>query len=134
MFEELGGFRDVAGSVDDLCLRIRRRFPLARLLHDPDLSVRHRMHHVDRSFTTYRRRCFDEGRATGARARLAGADRELVGGRVFAPGAAPLGVVRNVGDGLRGDLHGFQRAGALVVGVSWALAGYVRTRTGASPS
>lgn len=123
---EIGGFRSVGGELD-CCVRLRRRYPAARLVFDPDLDVRHRLRAEELAFSTFRHRCFEDARTSGRFARdhdprgITAVPRALTA-------AVPRGMARSVFDGVRGHRDAFRRAGALAAGFAWAAAGYTRGR------
>jgi glycosyltransferase involved in cell wall biosynthesis len=122
---EVGGFAAARG-VDGLCRRVRERFPRARLRFDDDLEVFQRMDDDERTFAHFRRRCFAEGRADGARHRTGSAiDRGP--GRAFTA-TSGTAVIEGLRDGVAGRRDGFRRAGAASAGLAFAAAGYVRGR------
>ena len=122
---EVGGFAAARG-VDGLCRRVRERFPRARLRFDDDLEVFQRMDDDERTFAHFRRRCFAEGRADGARHRTGSAiDRGP--GRAFTS-TSGTAVIEGLRDGVAGRRDGFRRAGAASAGLAFAAAGYVRGR------
>lgn len=123
---EIGGFRSVGGEVD-CCVRLRRRYPLARLVFDPDLDVRHRLGADELAFSTFRRRCFEDARTSGRFARDHDPRGITAVPRALST-AVPRGMARGVFDGIRGHRDAFRRAGALAAGFAWAAAGYTRGR------
>lgn len=109
VLDELGRF----GFVDD-CARLRARFPAARIVFDPDLGVHRRVAADECTFAVFRHRA--------ATVDGVGHDRRYVT-RVL-----PGGVVRGIGDGLRGRPAGFTRAAAIVAGGAAMAAGRARRR------
>ena len=138
VFNEIGGFTDGIGRVGkkpvscvetEYCVRLRHRWPLARLVFDPDLDVRHRVSPDRREFRYFRNRCWSEGLSKAVVARNMGAGNGLASERTTTTTTVvTLGVLRGIGDGLRGRWVGFQRAGAIVLGLAWTTAGYIRGR------
>ena len=137
VFHEIGGFTDGIGRVGkkpvgceetEYCIRLRQRWPLARLVFDPDLDVHHRVSPDRREFSYFRTRCWSEGLSKAVVARNVGAADGLASERTYTTRVLPLGVLRGIGQGLRGRWAGFQRAGAIVLGLAWTTAGYIRGR------
>ena len=125
VFAEIGGFSDAGDDATAFCLAIRRRYPLARLVFDPDLEVAQRMTEEHRSFARFLTQCFDEGRSAAEIARTRLFDLGLT--PAFSR-ATPVGAARGIGDGLTGSVSGFQRAGAAVAGLACVAAGFARGR------
>ena len=125
VFAEIGGFSDAEGDATAFCLGIRRRYPLARLVFDPDLDVRRRMTDERRSFGHFLGQCFAEGRSAAEISRTRLFD---IGRTPTFSSAAPIGAMRNLSAGFGGDLAGFRRAGATAAGLTCAAAGFVRER------
>ncbi len=141
VFEQIGGFTDGIGRVGkkpvgceetEFCIRLRQRYPLARLIFDPDLEVYHRVSPDRREFRYFRSRCWSEGLSKAVVARNVGAQDGLESERNYSTRVLPRGVLRGIGDGLRGRPDGFRRAGAVILGLAWTTAGYVRGRVARS--
>lgn len=138
VFDTLGGFspggRNPIGPArcqeTEYCIRLHRRFPEARLVFDPALNVFHRVPPRRREFDYFRSRCWSEGVSKATVAREMGAHDGLATERAYSSRALPMGVLRGVGQGLRGDLNGFRRAGAIVLGALLVAAGYARGLVG----
>jgi glycosyltransferase involved in cell wall biosynthesis len=132
VFEEVGGFRSDLGRVGtlpvgceetELCLRASRRRSNARFLLVPAARVHH---HVPRSRGTgryFRSRCFREGQSKAMVRKVAGATGLAPEGR-YVTRTLPRAVARGMADAARGDPNGLRRAGAVVLGVTWATAGF----------
>lgn len=143
VFESIGFFTDGIGRVGkkpvgceetEYCIRLRQRHPDARLVFDPRLDVFHRVSPDRRAFAYFRSRCWSEGLSKAVVARNVGAQDGLDSERSYATKVLPLGVLRGIGLGFTGRLHGFQRAGAIVLGLAWTTAGYIRGRIARSTS
>jgi glycosyltransferase involved in cell wall biosynthesis len=137
VFDEIGGFNDGIGRVGEkpigceeteYCIRLRQRFGDARLVFDPDLDVFRRVTPDQREFKYFRLRCWSEGLSKAVVARRVGGQDSRASERTYTTKVLPLGVLRGIGDGMRGRVSGFQRAGAIVVGLLWTAAGYARGR------
>ncbi|MEM7143157.1 MAG: glycosyltransferase family 2 protein [Actinomycetota bacterium] len=143
VFEALGGFcygigrvgkKPVGCEETEYCIRLNQRFGDARLIFDPDLDVFHRVSPDRREFAYFRARCWSEGLSKAVVARRVGSQDGLASERAYTTKVLPLGVLRGIGDGLRGRVSGFQRAGAIVIGLLWTAAGYTRGRIARSTS
>lgn len=137
VFETIGGFTDGIGRVGkkpvgceetEYCIRLRQRYPRARLIFDPRLDVFHRVSPDRREFKYFRSRCWSEGLSKAVVTRNVGAQDGLASERAYTTKVLPTGVVRGLGNGLRGRTDGFKRAGAIVIGLLWTAAGYARGR------
>lgn len=135
VFDEIGGFCDGIGGKKPMgreeteyCIRLHQRFASARLVFDPDLDVYHRVSPDRREFKYFRTRCWNEGLSKAVVARRVGARGGLASERGYTTKVLRRGVLRGLGDGLRGRVGGFQRAGAIVIGLLWTTAGYSRGR------
>lgn len=137
VFERIGFFTDGIGRVGkkpvgceetEYCIRLHQQYPEARTVFDPRLDVFHRVSPDRRAFAYFRSRCWSEGLSKAIVARNVGATDGLESERSYATKVLPLGVLRGIGDGLRGRVSGFQRAAAIVIGLAWTAAGYGRGR------
>ena len=142
VFAAIGGFRTEIGRTGktplgceetEFCIRLHQRLPAAVLRHEP----RVRIEHVVPSWRTTRayfvRRCWAEGLSKALVSRLVGAGDGLASEWTYTLRTLPRGVLRGLRDGLRGDLAGFGRAAAIVVGLTITTAGYLRGRLAARP-
>lgn len=131
---EVGGFRHELGRVGtipagceetDLCIRIGQRWPDAQILYDPAAAVDHFVpaSRGERSYFTSR--CRGEGRSKAVLAGLVGSQSGLEAERSYVRRTLPLGVLRGVGDALRGDAGGIGRATAIVAGLLTTTGGYL---------
>jgi glucosyl-dolichyl phosphate glucuronosyltransferase len=136
-FELAGTFSDVVGRVGttptgceetELCIRVRKAKPSARIVYLPDVSV---SHHVtpDRLRVSYfLRRCLGEGLSKARVSRLVGASDGLASERSYVSAVLPRAVLRELGRALRGRVAGLGAALLIVTGVACAGVGYVRGR------
>jgi hypothetical protein len=69
-------------------------------------------------------RCWHEGRSKAAVAEQVGAGDALTSERTYARTVLPRGAARGVRAASRGDVHGLQRAAAIVSGAGLAAGGY----------
>ncbi len=131
---EVGGFRHELGRVGtipagceetDLCIRVGRRWPEGKILYDPEAAVDHFVPPARGTREYFRSRCRGEGRSKAVLAGLVGSDSGLEAERSYVRRTLPLGVLRGLGDALRGDLGGLSRAAAIVTGLLTTTAGYL---------
>lgn len=146
-FDAVGGFATGIGRDGDkrplgceeteFCIRLTRARPEAVLLFD-DRAVIHHKVPVDRErFRYFRDRAYAEGLSKAQVTRRVGMSRGLKSERHYTARVLPAGVARGLRDALLGRRGGAGRAGAIVVGVAAATAGYVvgtfRARRDGSP-
>lgn len=131
---EVGGFRHELGRIGkipagceetDLCIRIGHRHPEATVLYDPGASVDHYVPPARGRVSYYASRCRGEGRSKAILSALVGSDSGLEAERTYVRRTLPLGFVRGLGQALRGDRGGFERAAMLVVGLANTTYGYL---------
>lgn len=130
----VGGFRHELGRVGtipagceetDLCIRVGQRWPDAQIVYDPAAAVDHFVPagRGERSYFTSR--CRGEGRSKAVLAGLVGSQSGLEAERSYVRRTLPLGVLRGLGDALRGDAGGIGRAAAIVAGLLTTTGGYL---------
>ncbi|HET9850885.1 MAG TPA: glycosyltransferase [Candidatus Limnocylindrales bacterium] len=134
---EAGGFSSAVGRIGatptggeetELCIRIQRLRPDARVILVPTAAVRHRVPAARGTFRYFCARCFQEGRSKARIAALEGSSAALASERTYTTRTLPRAVVRGVGEALRGRPAGLARAGAVVAGLGLTTAGYVAGR------
>ena len=133
----VGGFdtglgRTAAGAAGceetEWCIRASKVFPDGVFLYEPDAVVHHRVPEARASWSYFRTRCHAEGVSKARVARTAGPSRALSAERSYVGRTLPAGVLRNLAAGLRLDRFGPARAGAIVAGLSFTTAGFLRAR------
>jgi len=131
---EVGGFRHELGRVGtipagceetDLCIRIGKRWPDRRILYDPAAAVDHTVPASRGSWSYFTSRCRGEGRSKAVLAGLVGSDSGLEAERAYTRRTLPAGVLRGLGEALRGRPAGLGRAGAILAGLAITTAGYL---------
>ncbi len=120
-----GGFVDamgrgrglpVGGEETELCIRMRRAVPGARVVYEPAAVVHHRVREARATPRYLLRRAWAEGITKARVSRLAGASAGLATERTYATRTLPAGVVRCVHDAIvHRDPWALARAGAIVV-------------------
>jgi GT2 family glycosyltransferase len=136
VFSQVGGFRNGMGRIGkvpvgceetELCIRAGQQWPNGTFLYRPTAQV---FHHVPASRAAWRyfwSRCYAEGLSKAQVAHFVGAEDGLANERSYTFRTLPLGVVRGVADtALRFDLSGLTRAAAIVAGLAYTTAGYLR--------
>jgi GT2 family glycosyltransferase len=135
---DAGGFRTEVGTVPtrlgceetELAIRLRRLHPGSRVVYVPASTVRHHAPASRARWTFFQSRCFHEGRAKATLSRLEGAKAGLSAELSYTTRVLPAGVLRGLGQLLRGDPGGAQRAAAIVAGLCITTFGYVTGRFG----
>jgi GT2 family glycosyltransferase len=133
----LGRVRDhpVGAEETELCIRLRQAAPGSRIVHRPAARV---VHHVPASrgrWAYFRARCQAEGWSKALLSRIVGAGDGLASERRHVLVTLPLGVLRGLGDAIRGDRGGLGRSGAIIAGTAATLLGYLEgLRAGLPPA
>lgn len=122
------GKRPVGCEETELCIRVTHVIPGARLLLDPAATVSHKVaeERVNRAY--YFRRCYAEGLSKAMVARLTDSGRALSSEKTYVSRTLPAGVVRGLGQALRGDSAGAARSVMIVAGLFVTGLGYIRGR------
>ena len=137
VLEKTGGFRtglgrngnNAAGCEEtEFFIRAKSRFPNQAILYEPRARVRHHVPPARCTWKHFLGRCRAEGKSKARMARLTGPDPALSQERQFAFKTLPEGVMRNLGEALKGDLSGLARAGAIMAGLATTTAAYCRER------
>lgn len=110
----------------EFCIRVVRTRPNGVFIHDDAAVVRHRVPPTRETFSYFLSRCYSEGLSKAQVTQAAGVTTGLSAERSYSTVTLPRGVVRNLGQALRGDLGGLSRAAVIVMGLAWTTAGYVR--------
>jgi hypothetical protein len=135
VFETVGAFhsgvgrvgaRPVAGEETELCIRARQRWPERFWHYEPSVRVHHRVPKQRASFAYFRARAFAEGLSKARISRLVGMSDGTAAERAYTLQTLPRGIRRNLRGVLQhGDLFGFARAGAIVIGLAFTVTGYL---------
>jgi cellulose synthase/poly-beta-1,6-N-acetylglucosamine synthase-like glycosyltransferase len=132
---EAGGFSHGIGRVGktplgceetELSIRVRAGNEGATILQVPGAAVDHLVTAERVRWAYFRSRCWAEGLSKALVTDSVGHDAGLASERTYATRTLPAGVLRGLGDALRGDLAGLRRAGAIVAGLGITTAGFVR--------
>lgn len=108
----------------DLGIRVSRERPDGIWLYRPDAVVHHTVT-SERSTTAYfLHRAYEEGLTKANLTHAVGSGQALSVERRYTAKILPLGVLRGLGDFLRGDPSGLARAGAILTGLAAAAAGF----------
>jgi GT2 family glycosyltransferase len=139
LVEQVGGFSENVGlghqgklplgcEETELCIRLRQQIPGAVLLNEPKAIVHHKVPASRSLFHYFRSRCYLEGQSKAIISRLLGAQDGLSAESSYTLKVLPLGVLRGIGETLRGDKSGVQRSGAIVVGLVTTVVSYLQAR------
>src|SRR6266487_3258139 len=135
VFDGVGGFRNDIGRVasrpigceeTELCIRASQYWPESVFLYHPSARVLHRVPKKRASLSYFCARCYSEGLSKAAVARYVGTKSSLASERTYTLQVLPQGIVRDISSAFfRRDVAGLARAGAIVVGLSATIAGYL---------
>ncbi len=138
VLQAVGGFREdigrigtntMGGEETELSIRATQRWPEGVFLYEPRALIHHRIPSQRIQWRYFLSRCYAEGLSKAAISEYVGAGDGLASERTYTFHTLPLAVVRNLtGALLRGDLAGLMRAGAIVIGLTITIAGYLKGR------
>lgn len=132
---DAGGFSNGIGRVGktplgceetELSIRLRAAHQGATIRQVPAATVDHVVGAERARWRYFRARCWSEGISKALVAASVGREPALASERAYATRTLPVGVLRGVGDALRGDLSGLRRSSVIVAGLAIATAGFVR--------
>jgi glucosyl-dolichyl phosphate glucuronosyltransferase len=136
VFQEIGGFREGVGRIGangmggeetELSIRAAQHWPDKKFLYEPHANIYHRIPARRAGWQYFLSRCYAEGLSKAIISRYVGMRDGLSSERMYTLRTLPLGVLKNLADVLlHGDLHGFSRAGAILVGLAMTTVGYVK--------
>ena len=133
----VGGFAHDLGRIGrtplgceetDLSIRAYSAFPERTIVMVPAARVRHLVTEQRTTWRYFRSRCWAEGLSKAVMTGRVGAGDGLASERTYVTRTLPAGVLRGIGDALRGRPGGGRRAGAIVLGLGYTVSGYVRGR------
>ena len=137
VFAQIEGFSSGIGRVGttplgceetELSIRVRQTYPGGVVLHVPTARVEHAVPAKRLSWSYFRSRCWAEGLSKALVTEEVGSTDALSSEWTYTLKTLPAGVLRGLLDGVRGDLSGLRRAGAIVAGLLVTMAGYTRGR------
>lgn len=115
----------LGGEETDLCIRAARKHPNGVILYEPSASVRHLVTPERAKIRYFLRRCYAEGISKAAISRFVGSQAGLSSERSYVAKVLPRGVVRGLGETLRGrGWAGAARAVAILAGLGATAIGY----------
>lgn len=109
----------------ELCIRARQRWPQAAFIYEPAAKIYHHVPARRATFSYFRARCYHEGLSKAVVVKLVGSNSGLSSERSYTFRTLPLGVLRGLGDALRGRRGGLGRACAIVAGLAITTLGYL---------
>jgi GT2 family glycosyltransferase len=135
VFDVVGGFptglgrtsaksRPLGGEETEFCIRVNQQVPGAVFIYEPRSVIWHRAPAARERFSYFVSRCYAEGLSKALVTKSVGVADGLSAERDYTKVALRRGVVRGLGQGLRGDRTGPARAGAITVGLGAAAWGY----------
>lgn len=135
VFDSVGAFTPSLGRAStglpmgceetELCIRAGKAFPKGEFRFDDAPWVTHLVGGERLSWRYFLRRCYAEGSSKAVLAAMATAKHALASERRYTFQTLPRGVVRGLGDVLRGDVTGLLRAMAIVSGFAATALGYL---------
>ena len=137
VLQAVGGFETGLGRTPDsplgceeteLCIRAQANFPQGRFLLEPKAVVHHAVPAERASWPYFRDRCRAEGISKAIVARNVGRTAALSAESAYVRRVLPIGVLHNLSRGLHGDLAALARAGAIVAGLAFTAAGFLKIR------
>jgi GT2 family glycosyltransferase len=137
VLQAVGGFDDGLGRGSDdalgceeteLCIRARQLIPDGEFIFEPRAVVHHWVPRSRSSWSYFRARCRAEGISKARVAALVGRSAALSAEKAYAGRVLPTAIVRNVRDGVTGDLAALARGGAIATGVSLAALGFLSAK------
>ncbi len=118
------GKRPLGCEETELCIRTSAAHPGSAHRYEPTARVRHHVTPERRTWAYFRSRCYAEGLSKALVSTLTGAGDALSSERAYVTSVIPRGVLRGVGDALRGRPAGLARAAAMIAGVLITASGY----------
>ena len=136
VFDLVGGFptglgrtsadsRPLGAEETEFCIRVHQQVPGSVFVHEPRSVISHWAPVAREKFSYFRSRCYAEGLSKAVMIRSVGAGEGLSTERAYLLSTLRRGVLRGIGQALRGDRTGLARAGAIVVGLGETVRGFL---------
>ena len=119
-----GPVRPLGGEETELCIRIHQERPGSVFLFDDRSVIHHRVPAERERFGYFRTRCWAEGLSKAQIADRVGSGDGLSSERHYVSRTLPAGILRGLGETLRGDAAGLARAAAIASGGLITAIGY----------
>ena len=132
---EIGGFAShigrsarhrlpLAAEEAEFCIRAVKARPRGVFVYDDQALMVHRVPPARQSFSYFRTRCLSEGLSKALVTKSVGVGAGLATERRYSTVTLPVGMLRGLRRGARGDWAGLLRAGAIIVGLMYTTLGY----------
>lgn len=135
VFLEVGGFRSEIGPAGghalgceetEFCIRANQYYSQNIWLYQPKAKVQHQIPEIRVSLAYFLRRCYGEGRSKALVTNFVGSEDGLSSERKYLSEIIPGGISQGIRDVIiERDLWGFARAGAILVGLTVTIVGYL---------
>ncbi len=135
VFIAIGGFRSEIGRIGsrpigceetELCIRAHQHWPQGIVLYHTRAQVFHRVPLKRTTWRYFCSRCYAEGISKAIVSHFVGSKDSLATERSYTTQTLPSGMIRGVSDALfHRDLSGIVRAGAILIGLTITIAGYI---------
>ncbi len=138
VFESIGGFRDAFGKVGDrcrpedtdLCLRAAAFTGAGIWIYEPYAIAGHQVPAERTTLRYFLKRCYSEGKGKADLASFNGVSESTSVEQEYTRSVLPKGVIRGLGETAHGEASGAVRSLAIIVGLSFAIIGFLASRTG----
>ena len=120
------GKRPLGCEETEFCIRLHQQSPGAVLVIQHEAVIWHFVPAKRCRFSYFLSRCYAEGISKALVTANVGSGDGLSNERAYVTRTLPLGVLRGIGDLLRGRPAGLGRAGAIIAGVGVTTVGYLR--------
>ena len=139
VLQAVGGFDGGLGRGSDnalgceeteLCIRARQLIPDGEFIFEPRAVVHHWVPQSRSSWSYFRARCRAEGISKARVAAKVGRSAALSEEKAYTRRVLPMGIARNIRDGVTGDLAALTRAGAIAAGVSLTALSFFSAKAG----
>lgn len=134
VFARVGAFQNGIGRLGkipigceetEFCIRALQMWPEGRFLYEPKARVYQHVPPARARWQYFQMRCYAEGISKSQVVRHVGGNDGLSAERAYTLYILPMGVLRGIGDLLRGDRHGGGRAAAITAGLAITTYGYL---------
>ena len=119
----VGGFRSLAEDLD-MANRLLELSPQSTLIYEPAAIVHHYVNAERLTWHYFWRRCFWAGRGKVSVMRGLGEAANISADRQFVARSLSLGIARGLGDFVKGDVGGLERAVSIVIGLTLSALAY----------
>ncbi len=138
VFTGIGGFHASVGRIGilpagceetEICIRLRQRWPDARIVYEPRAVVLHRVPRQRLTWRYFHSRCYAEGHSKAVVSELVGSGDGLASERTYTFRVLPSGVIRSLAYALtHADIASVARALAICSGLATTTLGYLQGR------